>query len=278
MTERKKTLKENILEFISMDNIKNQVMINAYGNTDTPIARLDPRVLMIWYLFFAISPWFINNNIILMAMFSLVLVTSYLAKIAKLVVLVFAIGVFSQTGWLLIISLFFGADSSVIYPLLILTLKVSTVSLASITVFSGMDPDNLSKGLMYFGFSERLSFSISYAYRILPNLIEEFQNIYLSYKLRSLAPNKDGIRGKFSYFVYEVKILLKCFYPLILNTAKKSRTTVEALEIRGYSYAAISKKAKEIRLSSLKVTSDDLIFLLISFIWLSIGFLIATII
>ena len=50
-----------------------------------------------------------------------------------------------------------------------LTLKVATVSLASITVFSGLDPDKLSNGLMWYGCPERLSFSISYAYRMLPH-------------------------------------------------------------------------------------------------------------
>ena len=72
-------------------------------------------------------------------------------------------------------------------PLLVLTLKVASVSLASITVFSGLDPDRLSNGLMWFGCPEKLSFSISYAYRMLPMLMEEFQNVLLSYRLRGNA-------------------------------------------------------------------------------------------
>lgn len=59
-------------------------------------------------------------------------------------------------------------NAQTIIPLLILTLKVATVSLASVTVFSGLDPDRLSIGLMWYGCPERLSFSISYAYRMLP--------------------------------------------------------------------------------------------------------------
>ena len=41
-------------------------------------------------------------------------------------------------------TIFMGA----VMPLLILTLKVATVSLASVTIFSGLDPDKLSNGLM----------------------------------------------------------------------------------------------------------------------------------
>ena len=94
MSDEKKTAKENILEFISMDNIKNQVMKNAYGNTDTPIAKIDPRVLMVWYLFFAIVPWFVNDVIFLLGAFFLVLLTTIQAKVTTLVIFLFALGVF----------------------------------------------------------------------------------------------------------------------------------------------------------------------------------------
>ena len=151
-----------------------------------------------------------------------------------------------------------------------LTLKVATVSLASITVFSGLDPDKLSNGLMWFGCPERLSFSISYAYRMLPMLMEEFQNVLLSYRLRGKAPEANGIVGKIKYLIYQIKIIIHSFYPLMLNTAKRSRTTVEALEMRGYRYAATNKDVKKMKLSSLKITYDDLLFLAVSFLWMAI--------
>ena len=182
----------------------------------------------------------------------------------------FLLGVFSQTGYLFIVSLFFGGNTETIIPLLVLTLKVATVSLASITVFSGLDPDKLSNGLMWFGCPERLSFSISYAYRMLPMLMEEFQNVLLSYCLRGKAPEANGIVGKIKYLIYQIKIIIHSFYPLMLNTAKRSRTTVEALEMRGYRYAATNKDVKKMKLSSLKITYDDLLFLAVSFLWMAI--------
>lgn len=260
-------LSENIVDKISIDYLRNQVLKNAYGNDDTVIARLDPRILLGWYAFFGIVPWFLDNVILLLGIFILVAMTTKLAKIAPLVIFLFCMGVFSQTGYLLIISLFFGGNASTIGPLLIMTLKVAVVSLASITVFSGLDPDKLANGLLWFGCPDQFSFSISFGYRILPILMEEFQNILLSYKLRGQAPEHADLRGKISYVIYQVKIIMLAFYPLMLNTAKRSRTTVEALELKGYRYAASNSEVKKIKLSGLKVKKQDIIFVSISVIW-----------
>ena len=270
MEKTMKKLSESILDKISLDFLRNQVLKNAYGNDDTVIAKLDPRVLIVWYLFFGLVPWFTGNVVFLAGCFILVVVTTMLAKVAGLVLFLFALGVFSQTGYLFMVSLFFGGNAKTMIPLLVLTLKVATVSLASITVFSGLDPDRLSNGLMWFGCPEKLSFSISYAYRMLPMLMEEFQNVLLSYRLRGKAPESDTFIGKVKNLIYQVKIIMQSFYPLMLNTAKRSRTTVEALEMRGYRYAATNKKVKKMKLSSLKITYDDLLFLAISFLWMAI--------
>ena len=263
-----KKLSESILDKFSIDFLRNQVLKNAYGNDDTVIAKLDPRILFVWYLFFALVPWFSGN----------VTVTTLMARVAGLVIVLFALGVFSQTGYLFIVSLLFGGDASTVLPLLILTLKVATVSLASITVFSGLDPDRLSNGLMWFGCPEKLSFSISYAYRMLPMLMEEFQNVLLSYRLRGSAPETETFFGKVRYLIYQVRVIMQSFYPLMLNTAKRSRTTVEALEIKGYRYAAVNKEVKKMKLASLKVTYNDLLFLALSFLWISIIVFISTLI
>ncbi len=275
-TKMKKKLSENILDKFSIDFLRNQVLKNAYGNDDTVIARLDPRILLVWYLFFGLVPWFVNNLWFLMACFLLVLVTTVLARVAGLVLLLFAVGVFTQTGYLLVVSFLFGGDASTIVPLLILTLKVATCSLASVTVFSGLDPDRLSNGLMWYGCPERLSFSISYAYRILPMLMEEFQNILLSFRMRGNPPAHERFWGKVKYLFYQVKVVMHAFYPLMLNTAKRSRTTVEALEIKGYRYAAVNKAVKKMKLATLKVTYNDLLFLAVSFLWIAVSILLST--
>lgn len=268
-------LSENILDKFSMDFLRNQVLKNAYGNNDTVIAARDPRVLLVWYLFFGLVPWFVQDTVFLLGCFVLVMITTLLARVAGLVLLLFAVGVFSQTGYLLLATWLFGGDASAIAPLLVLTLKVATISLASVTVFSGLDPDRLANGLMWYGCPERLSFSISYAYRILPMLMEEFQNVLLSYRLRGNPPAHDTFTGKVKYLAYQVKIIMAAFYPLMLNTAKRSRTTVEALELRGYRYAATNKTVRRIKLAGMHLTWDDGIFAALSVLWVAVTVLLA---
>ena len=271
-------LSESILDKLSMDFLRNQVLKNAYGNDDTVIAGLDPRILLAWYLFFGLVPWFVSDIPFLLGCFLLVVATTLLARVAGLVLFLFALGVFSQTGYLFIVTLLFGGDASAVAPLLILTLKVATISLASVTVFSGLDPDKLASGLLWYGCPDQLSFSISFAYRILPILMEEFQNILLSYRLRGNPPEHEHLVGKIKYLIYQIKVIIHSFYPLMLNTAKRSRTTVEVLEIKGYRYAAVNKEVKKIKLSSLCVSNNDLLFLSASFLWIAVTVLISTLI
>ena len=115
-----KKLSENILDKFSMDFLRNQVLKNAYGNNDTVIAAMDPR-----YLFFGIVPWFVSDIPFLMGSFLLVMATTLLAHVAGLVLFLFGLGVFSQTGYLFLVTLLFGGDASAIAPLLVLTLKVA---------------------------------------------------------------------------------------------------------------------------------------------------------
>lgn len=265
-------LSENVMDKVSIDFLRNQVLRNAYGNDDTPIAKLDPRVLIVWYLFFGLVPWFLSDVTVLLGLFLFCAVTTRLARVAPLVLFVFALGVFSQTGYLFIVALFFGGSVETLVPLLVLTLKVTTCSLASITVFSGLDPDRLSNGLLWFGCPERLSFSISFAYRILPIMFEELQNILLSFRLRGQAPAHDALMGKLHWLVYQVKTIVQSFYPLMLNMAKRSRTTVEALELKGYRYASSNMDVLKIKLSSLAIGRNDLIFAAVSIAWAALCF------
>ena len=66
-------LSESILDKLSMDFLRSQVLKNAYGNDDTVIAALDPRVLLAWYLFFGLVPWFVSDIPFLLGCFLLVM-------------------------------------------------------------------------------------------------------------------------------------------------------------------------------------------------------------
>ena len=133
-----KKLSENILDKISMDFLRNQVLKNAYGNNDTVIAAMDPRILIAWYLFFGIVPWFVSDIPFLMGSFLLVMATTLLAHVAGLVLFLFGLGVFSQTGYLFLVTLLFGGDASAIAPLLVLWMgfeMAPKVTLVALTTF-----------------------------------------------------------------------------------------------------------------------------------------------
>ena len=85
-------LSESILDKFSMDFLRNQVLKNAYGNDDTVIAALDPRILLAWYLFSAWCPWFVSDIPFLLGCFLLVMATTLLARVAGLVLFLFALG------------------------------------------------------------------------------------------------------------------------------------------------------------------------------------------
>ena len=252
---------------VSFRYLTSQVLENAYGNGDTPIAKLDPRILILWYCFFGVVPWFINDVALLLLIFLFVFTAAVIAHIAPLVLILFSLGVLSQTGALLIISLFFGGGHGTIVPILILTLKIVVVSLASLLIFSGLPPDRLALGFLWFGFPDQLVFSISFAYRIVPVLLDEFQNIVYSYRLRGKAPDQTGVKGKLLYVIYRIKIIVLSFYPLMLNMAKRSRTITESLVLKGYLFSLNDKKVKRIKLSALQLRRQDALFILMSITW-----------
>ncbi|KAA9002382.1 energy-coupling factor transporter transmembrane protein EcfT [Paenibacillus spiritus] len=245
---------------ISLDRIQLELMNTAYGSGHASLSRLDPRGLLIWYLFFAVVPWFIGSMTVLAGLCLLMILTTALSRVSPFILFILALGLIGQVGWLFLLSLFFGGDVSSALPLLKLTLKLSVVSLASITVFSGMDPEKISDGLLALGMPAAFSFSLSYGYRILPVLFEEFRNVLLSYRLRGRVPERPGLLY-WRYAVHYVRLLVYAFFPLMLATAKRSRTTVEALETRGFSYGMKNPAAKKLKLAHLRLRRHDVLFL-----------------
>ncbi|CAH1193889.1 Energy-coupling factor transporter transmembrane protein EcfT [Paenibacillus auburnensis] len=264
------------LNRISVEQIKLELLGTAYNSSSTFLGRLDPRMLLIWYLFFAVTPWFVYNRTILLGMFVFMVVTTVLSRVSPYIVFILCLGLVSQIGWMFLLSLFFGGGAESLLPMLTLTLKLSVISLASITVFSSLDPERLSDGLSALGVPDAFAFSLSYGYRILPTLLEEFHQILLSFRLRGQRPLKHG----FLYMrtaAYYLRILVLVFYPLMLNTAKRSRTTVEALETRGYTYAVNNPQVKKLRLSYLVMQRRDWLFAAFSAVYVGLLFPLGTV-
>lgn len=255
--------KPSFWEKLSVERIKTELLRTAYGQSMTLLSKFDPRVLMGWYTFFAIAPWFIHNKVVLLGMLAAIAVLTYTSKPSVLVLIVLALGLVSDAAYVLIVALAFGGGWSAAWALSTLTLKLLVIALASIAVFSSMDPERLSDALLSLGMPAQFSFGVAYGYRMLPILIEEYHNLMYSYRLRGRAPRKKGWLG-WRTLVHIGKLAVLAFYPLILNTAKRTRTTVEALEVKGFTYALRNPEVKRIKLAYLKVLPRDYAFVAVS--------------
>ena len=262
---------KSLSDKLSLEYVKGELLKTAYGSGDTYLGRLDPRALIIWYLFFATVPWFIHNEIILVSFLLFVVGMTYLARVSPLILFVLCLGLLSEITILFIISLFFGGDLSSIAPMFWLTIKLAVISLASVAVFTSLDPEKFSDALLRMGVPAQVSFSVSYCYRILPTLMEEFHKVILSYRLRGKAPSKPGL-FYWRMVVYYMKILVLSFYPLILNGAKRSRTTVEALETKGFSHSTNNSEVKKLKTAYFNFGRNDYAFIAFSIFYIGISF------
>jgi energy-coupling factor transport system permease protein len=251
------------LDKITVENIKLELMRTAYGEQQSFLARRDPRILIAWYLVFAIVPWFFYNRVVLLLLLAITVAAAAVTRVSKLIIILLIFGVVSQLGSLAFVALFLGGDFSVFLGLSTLVIKLVTVSLASIAVFACMDPERFSDGLLSLRVPGHVTFGISYAYRIVPVLIEEYNNIINAYRLRGRRPERRGFLGMRQLF-YIGRLAIKAFYPMALNTAKRVRTTVEGLEVKGFTYSLHSPEARAMKLAHLRVTVTDVVFLLAS--------------
>jgi len=253
-------LGENVAEYLTIENIKLEIMRTAYGNPHSILAHIDARVLVIWYLVFSVVPWFFYDVKVLLGLFLLTAVFASFCKISTLIILLLGIGFVTQNITVTFVSLFFGGNFDVFIAMFVVSLKLTTLSLATICIFTSMDPERLSDALIKLGMPAKYGFGISYGYRMLPILIDEYNNIFNSFRLRGQKPEKKKFFG-LNFFVYYIKILMKAFYPMILNTAKRVRSTVEALETKGFTESMNNKEVKHLKLAYMKVCKKDYIFI-----------------
>ncbi|MBM7570009.1 energy-coupling factor transporter transmembrane component T family protein [Aquibacillus albus] len=250
---------KDLLSKITVENIKIELMRTAYGNKDTFMGKLDPRVAIVWYLIFAIIPWLFWNNTILLGFLLYMVVLLSISRVSPLIIILLAFGLVTEAGYIIFVSVMFGGDLTAAMALLTFTLKLTIISLASIAVFASMDPEKFSDALMSFRLPGQVCFGISYGYRMLPILIEEYNNIFNSFRLRGKVPEDRGVIH-WKRVVYYCKTAVFAFYPMMLNTAKRTRTTVEALEVKGFTYSLKHEEVRKLKLSYLRVQPRDIYF------------------
>ncbi len=248
---------------ISVEWVKLELLRTAYATRGGLLAIMDPRAVVIWYLIMGLSPWFTHNLTVLAILFTVTAIAVIASRVGPLILGLFVIGLIGESLYVLFAAWFFGGDSGTVIALLELTLKLGTLSMASMAAFVSLDPEKLSDALLSFRAPALLSFGVSYGYRMLPILIDEFHTIVDGHRLRSAPLRSAGFLG-WRALVRICSITFAAFYPLMLNTAKRTRTTVEALETRGFTYALEHPDGQRIRLAYLRIRPRDVLLLSIS--------------
>lgn len=250
-------------DVLSAEWVKLELLRTAYATRGGLFAAMDPRAVIVWYLVLAVAPWFTHDTASLTALFAIGVVSVFLARVGPLILGLFVIGLVGQVLSLLVVSLFFGGDSGTLWALVELNMKLGAVSLASMAAFVSLDPEKLSDALLAMRAPVLLAFGVSYGYRMLPIIVEEYTTVFDGFRLRSAPPQgKDFLRIR--ALIHWCTLVVKSFYPIMLNTAKSVRTTVEALEARGFTYAAENKTGRDLRLRYLKIGVLDVAVILVT--------------
>ena len=104
-------LTAKIKDVLNVETIKLELIKTAFGKPDVYLARIDPRVLIFWYLTISILPWFTFNNTILV---TIIVYTAFLAvvsRVSPLILTLLAIGVVTELFTIFVVSAFFGGGS-----------------------------------------------------------------------------------------------------------------------------------------------------------------------
>jgi len=250
-------------DVLSVEWIKLELIRTAYSTRGGLFAAMDPRAVLGWYAMLALAPWFTHNLTTIACLFLVGTASVAFARVGPLVLGLFVIGLGFELVYLVLAATLFGGDWNTFIALTEVTAKLGVVSLASLAAFVSLDPEKLSDALLALRCPPAIAFAVSYGYRMMPILVEEFSTVMEGFRLRQAPPAKAGLLG-WRHGVHWAKLAVKAFYPIFLNTAKSVRTTVEALEARGFTFATIDGRGRAIRIAGLR------------FGWLDLGVLLAT--
>lgn len=258
-------------DVLSVEWIKLELIRTAYSTRGGLFATMDPRAVVIWYILLAIVPWFTHNITVLACLFAIGTVSIFLARVGPLILGLFVLGMGTEVVYLSIAAWLFGGNIETLIALAALNLKLGVVALASMAAFVSLDPEKLSDALLAFRAPQMLAFGVSYGYRMLPILIEEFSTVFEGYRLRTAPPAKKGLLGWRVAAQWAVLAVLS-FYPIFLNTAASVRTTVEALETRGFTHGAANAHGRRIRLAKLRIGLLDVVVLTVTVLAVAAAF------
>ncbi|WP_136689300.1 energy-coupling factor transporter transmembrane component T family protein [Halorhabdus amylolytica] len=254
--------------WLSIDRVRVELMRIAHSDDDAFLNTLDPRVLLGWYVVFVSVPWMFYDTLVLGALLAFMGVLVVVSRVNRILLAVLVFGMVSNLAFFGVVVWATGGDAvGAVRALVPYNLKLASISLASVAVFTTMTPSRLSKGLLSLGVPRKFTFSLAYGYRMLPVLLEEYRDIVHAIRLRSRGPARDGVL-RWRHWWHLLWIGVRAFYPLIFDVAKRSRVTVEAMETRGFSRSLGDPSSRRLRFETLGTGTRDWAFLGLSAVFL----------
>ncbi|WP_262424774.1 energy-coupling factor transporter transmembrane protein EcfT [Brachybacterium sp. Z12] len=243
-------------DVLSVDWVRLELLRTAYSTRGGLFARMDPRMVIAWYLVMAIAPWFTHNLTVLIGFFALGVVSVILARVGPLVLGLFVIGLGADVIALFVAAFLFGGDLTTLIALAELNLKLGAVSMASMAAFVSLDPEKLSDALLALRAPSCSPSGSATGTGCCRSWWTSTSPCSRDSGCATPPPERRGLLGWRVVWQWCV-MAVTAFYPIMLNTAKNVRTTVEALETRGFTYGAKNAAGRTLRLAYLRVSGLD---------------------
>jgi energy-coupling factor transport system permease protein len=201
--------------------------LNAFKflKKNTIIHRLDPRVKLLFSLVYTINALMFTEIIPLFFIFLSLLPFILLGKLFRQWIKSIQSLAFLYIFILIINTLFITTNgfSFSIAMIIRITIMISAFSIFFLTV----DPNDLALSLISMKIPYEFAFSFSLAFRFVPTIAIEAQNIIDSQQSRGYEMQKKGI-------ISQIKNLFPLLVPLIIGSIKRAFNVAEALESRAF--------------------------------------------
>jgi energy-coupling factor transport system permease protein len=214
--------------------------------------NLDPRAKLIFSIIYTISALLFTEIIPLLLIFLSLVPIILIGKLFKQWIKSIR-GLSFLILFIIILNTLFISFSFAIAMILRIYIMITAFSIFFLTV----DPNDLALSLISMKLPYEFAFSFSLAFRFVPTIANEAQNILDAQQSRGYEMQKKGL-------VSQIKNLFPLLIPLIICSIKRAFNVAEALESR-----AFGSKKERTYYYSIKYTMKDWLFTLYLLIFLS---------
>lgn len=193
-----------------------------YYKKDTVIHELDPRAKLLFALVYTTSALFFTEIVPLMIILLSLLPIIFIGRLLKQ-------WIKSVRGMsflfliIIILNTLFISLSFAIAMILRISIMISSFSIFFLTV----DPNDLALSLISMRIPYEYAFSFSLAFRFVPTIAIEAQNIIEAQQSRGYEMQESGL-------INQIKNLFPLLVPLIICSIKRAFNVAEALESRAF--------------------------------------------